>query len=76
MRINPSHKWVAGKTGHSIAAISLFRRGLRPPTLDAMTRFDETFGWPMCDQLEARSKGTWADGLNACLSRAAELEDV
>lgn len=70
----PTHRWVAEKTGHSISAVARFRDASRPPTLDAMTRFEKVFGWAICDQLPHRDVGTWPHELERVLARAAKLE--
>lgn len=71
----PTHRWVAEKTGHSISAISRFRRGGRPPTFDAMARFETAFGWPVCDQVTHKTRGDWSTELNEILATAVTNEE-
>lgn len=49
------HRWVAERMGYSIAGVSLLRGGHRQPTLATMEAVEIAFGWPICDQVLARS---------------------
>jgi len=69
---SPTLRWVAERTGHSISAISLFRRGKRPPTFDAMARFEKAFNWPVCEQVTHKTRGDWSRELNRVLDEAAQ----
>lgn len=49
------HRWVADRMGYSMAGVSLIRNGHRAPTLQTMEAVEAAFGWPICDQVEARA---------------------